>query len=138
MLRVILVLIVLSALAVAAVVALTRQSASEAEPQPAPAVSPIAAESSPDNSSPAQSSAIDIRNFAYSPAALTIKKGETVTWTNQDTVRHDVRVTSGPVTFTSALLGKGESFSHTFDQVGTYEYICSPHPYMKGTVTVTD
>jgi plastocyanin len=84
-----------------------------------------------------QSNAVTIKGFAYSPSSITVKKGTTVTWTNQDSVEHNVvsEQEGGPK---SDLLKKGGTFSFTFDKIGTFTYICSVHPQMKGTVTVTD
>lgn len=80
-----------------------------------------------------------ISNFSFGPAKLTVKKGTTVTWTNQDDAHHDITPTKGADDFkASKLLAKGESHTFTFDQVGEYSYKCSPHPYMKATVTVTE
>jgi amicyanin len=66
-----------------------------------------------------------------------VKVGTKVTWTNQDSVGHDVVAdTESPDAPKSDLLRKGESYSFTFNKAGTYTYYCSPHPYMKGTVIV--
>lgn len=81
--------------------------------------------------------AVAIQNYAFAPAAITVKVGTVVTWTNQDAVRHSVTSStkgSGPE---SQLFGRGETYSYTFATAGTYSYYCLPHPYMKGTVTVT-
>jgi plastocyanin len=78
---------------------------------------------------------VTIQQYAYGPGSLTVKQGDTVTWTNQDTAAHDVVVTSGPVSFRSPLLDKGESWSHTFTTAGAYSYTCSVHPDMRGSVT---
>lgn len=82
---------------------------------------------------------IEIQSYAFSPATITVKKGTTVTWTNHDDVKHTVTTddgtNNGPK---SKLFGNGESYSYTFDVVGTYDYHCEPHPYMKGTVIVTE
>jgi plastocyanin len=78
--------------------------------------------------------AVAIENFAFSPAAISVSIGTTVTWTNKDTVQHTV--TSLTSVFDSGLFGKDKSFSFTFNQVGTYEYYCLPHPYMTGKVIV--
>lgn len=79
---------------------------------------------------------VTISNFAFSPKTITIKKGTTVTWTNQDSVRHTVTgVKGGP---SSQLFGKGETYSYTFTDAGTFDYYCKPHPYMKGTIIVTE
>ena len=91
------------------------------------------------NEDAVQTDKVDIKNYAYSPAAITVKVGTKVTWTNQDSVGHTVTTQSGaPATISSGLVGKGASFSFTFDKAGTYEYYCEPHPYMKGTVIVTE
>lgn len=80
-----------------------------------------------------------IRDFAFSAEKLSIKKGTTITWTNQDDAHHDVTPTSGAADFTaSKLLAKGESYSFTFNQAGVYAYKCSPHPYMKAMIEVTE
>ena len=79
---------------------------------------------------------VEIKNYAYSPASLTINVGDTVTWTNMDTAPHTVTVTNGPVKFSSGNLGHGESFSYTFKVVGTYSYYCAVHPDMVASVTV--
>jgi plastocyanin len=79
---------------------------------------------------------VEIRQYAYSPASLTVDAGDTVTWTNQDSVAHDVTVTQGPASFHSPMLGQGQSWSHTFTVAGRYSYICSVHPDMEASVTV--
>lgn len=82
---------------------------------------------------------VDIKNFAFSPEKITVKKGTTVTWTNQDTIKHDVTPDNPSADFkASELLAKGESYSFTFNTVGTFSYHCSPHPQMKATVEVTE
>lgn len=77
--------------------------------------------------------AITISNFAFTPSALTVKAGTTVTWTNQDGVSHTV--TSQGV-FNSGVLANGQSFQHLFDTAGTFDYGCSIHPSMKGKIIV--
>ncbi len=76
-------------------------------------------------------------SVGYSPSNITVKKGTTVTWTNQDTIKHNVMSDSGS-TLSSPYLAKGESWSYTFNTVGTFSYHCVPHPWMKGTVTVVE
>jgi plastocyanin len=75
---------------------------------------------------------VKIADYAYSPQTLTINSGDTVIWTNSDNVNHTV--TGGILD--SPLFGAGESFKFTFTTKGTYDYICTPHPYMKGSVIV--
>lgn len=79
---------------------------------------------------------VTIQSYAFSPAQLTIKKGEAVTWTNQDNVQHTVTGDNGGPS--SDPLSKGQSYSYTFTSAGTFPYHCGPHPYMKGSITVTD
>jgi plastocyanin len=81
-------------------------------------------------------STIMIQNFAFSPASITVAKGTTVTWVNEDSVNHQVVSDSGAV-FTSTSLPKGGSYSFNFNNPGTYPYHCSIHPSMKGAVIVT-
>lgn len=81
--------------------------------------------------------AVLIEQYAYAPAALTIEQGDTVTWTNHDSVQHDVTITSGPTSFHSPMLAQGQSWTYTFATAGSYSYICSVHPDMRASVTVT-
>ena len=81
----------------------------------------------------AQSSAsVTIQGYAYQPRSVTIDKGGTVTWTNQDSMIHDVKFSDAE----SPDLKKGGTYSRTFDKAGTFDYICEIHPTMKGTVIV--
>jgi plastocyanin len=93
---------------------------------------------------PAQPKAVDnnvvIQNYAFSPSVLTVKKDTTVTWTNTDVAKHSVvaeegQPAGGP---SSPLFGKDGTYQFTFTTAGTYKYICGPHPYMHGTVVVTE
>ncbi|MGW2717184.1 plastocyanin/azurin family copper-binding protein [Streptomyces sp. NPDC001492] len=74
--------------------------------------------------------------YAFSPRALTITAGDTVTWTNQDQAPHDVETTSGPASVHSPMLNKGGSWSHTFTTPGTYGYLCTVHPGMTARLVV--
>ncbi len=86
-----------------------------------------------------QTNAVTIKDFAFGPTSITVKKGTKVTWTNQDAVGHDVTPDNPSDEFKqSDLLSKGESYSVTFNTVGTFTYFCSPHPYMKAKVIVTE
>ena len=87
------------------------------------------------NAGTAKTYTIDISNFAFNSATLRVNAGDTVTWTNTDAVGHTVTSDSGSE-LDSALLGKGESYSHKFNTVGSYNYHCKPHPYMKGNIIV--
>ena len=78
-----------------------------------------------------------IKNFAFAPAALTVKAGTTVTWTNQDADAHTVTSKDGGGPLASAALNTGQTYSYTFAKPGTYAYLCTIHPFMTATVTVT-
>jgi plastocyanin len=75
-----------------------------------------------------------MKNTAFDPATVTIKAGESVTWTNQDPMNHTVVADNGE--FKSGELGQGGIFTFKFDKAGTYAYHCSIHPSMTGTVIV--
>ena len=77
-----------------------------------------------------------IEGFKFQPATMQANVGETMTWTQKDNAAHTVTITSGPESFDSGNLGKGQMFSYTFTKPGTYEYKCNIHPRMKGTVIV--
>ena len=81
----------------------------------------------------AASASVTIRDLAFQPSTVTVRVGDTVTWTNADDVVHTVRWASGQE---SRELARGESYSRTFSQAGSYGYICGPHPFMTGTVRV--
>lgn len=76
---------------------------------------------------------ITISGFAFQPAALEIDAGTTVKWTNLDSAPHTV-TTEGDLR--SGTIGQRETFSYTFNEAGTYDYICSIHPSMNGKVIV--
>lgn len=82
----------------------------------------------------ARSAAVDIQEFRFTPATLTVPVGTTVTWTNHDEEAHTV--TSATGTFRSAGLGNEETFARTFTRPGRYEYFCALHPHMNATVIV--
>ncbi|MBA2862012.1 cupredoxin family copper-binding protein [Methanococcus maripaludis] len=77
-----------------------------------------------------------IEDFSYKPSSITVRVGATVIWIQKDSVRHSV--TSNEGVFDSGLLSKGISWNYTFNEAGTYDYYCIPHPYMKGTVEVVE
>lgn len=77
---------------------------------------------------------VEIRDFAYYPADLTIDAGTTVTWVNRDSVAHTA--TNKPGAWDSGYLDEGDGYAFEFDSPGSYSYFCRPHPYMVGTITV--
>ena len=75
-----------------------------------------------------------IDNFTFEPATLTVKAGTTVTWINEDDIPHTVVATNRA--FRSKALDTDDKFSFTFTTPGTFEYFCSLHPHMQGSVVV--
>ncbi len=85
--------------------------------------------------------AVTIKDMAFAPAKITIKKGSTVVWTNQDSVGHNAvgdSAQAGGLPTTATLLSKGQTESFTFNAVGVFTYHCTPHPFMQGTVQVVE
>jgi plastocyanin len=77
---------------------------------------------------------IEITQHAYSAATVTIPAGGTVTWTNRDDDVHTVVSTTDA--FRSPAIDTGEAYAHTFAKPGVYQYFCTLHPLMTGTVIV--
>ncbi|TML05268.1 MAG: hypothetical protein E6G36_03210 [Actinobacteria bacterium] len=77
---------------------------------------------------------VQIKSSGFAPAKVTINQGDSVTWTNTDTVNHQVVANLG--SFASPILKPGKSWTHTFSHGGTFHYHDSLHPTLKGTVTV--
>lgn len=80
------------------------------------------------------------QSLNYVPANVTIAKGSTVKWTNNDPTPHTVTSTSvpsGAQGFDSKNMAQGSIYSYTFIVSGTYQYICAYHSWMHGTVMVT-
>ena len=79
---------------------------------------------------------VRIVNFEFKPQKMVVRPGTKVTWTNDDTSIHDVKDTSPLNTPVSHEMSKGETFSITYNEPGTYPYVCGIHPYMTGSVEV--
>ena len=75
-----------------------------------------------------------MRNLAYNPARIEIAAGTTVEWTNNDPLAHTVTAADG--SFDSGMIQSGGTWRYTFTRPGTYDFNCTPHPFMKGTVVV--
>ena len=81
----------------------------------------------------AQTIAVSIDNFTFTPVEVKVKVGDTVTWTNHDDIPHTV-VSAGK--FRSKTLDTDDKFSFTFTTAGDYKYFCSLHPHMTGMIKV--
>ncbi len=100
----------------------------------APETAPQPKATPPQQTSPPAPEKADVRieNFMFFPPEIIIAKGGTVTWSNKDTNQHTV--TSGD--FDSGNLNQGQTFSHTFNEAGTYDYWCKNHASMRAKVIV--
>lgn len=84
---------------------------------------------------------VKIQNFAFIPSNLTVTRGTTVTWINEDTVNHQV-TSDDPVmaaqgrSFSSPIIPKGGTYTVMFGTPGDYTYHCGLHTHMKGIITV--
>jgi plastocyanin len=90
---------------------------------------------SPAASAPKPAAVVHIKMFAFTPATVKIKPGDTVQWVNDDGDAHTV--TSPAKLFDSGGMDTHDTWTHTFRTAGTFAYICTLHPYMKGTVVVS-
>lgn len=91
------------------------------------------------STAPQATNSVTIANMSFSPADITVKKGTTVTWTNNDSIAHTVTADTdtehGP---NSDTINPGDTYTFTFTDDGTFAYHCSIHPEMTGKVTVTE
>jgi plastocyanin len=87
--------------------------------------------------SAASTGAITIKNMMFTPPQISIQKGGTVTWTNDDNTAHtvtdDLTNVGGP---SSGDIQPGSTYSFTFNKTGSFQYHCSIHPSMRGTIVV--
>ena len=86
-----------------------------------------------DNAGPAENE-VWMQNNAFDPETINISKGTTVKWINKDDVDHTVTGSDG--LFDSKTVAGGDTFQHTFDSTGIYDYVCTIHSGMSGTVNV--
>ena len=94
---------------------------------------PVAAPVPPVPKNQVKTYQVQIANFAFSPATLNIKVGDTVKWTNDDQPVHAI----ASANFASSNLNTGDSYSFTLTQPGSYDYHCAIHPFMAGKIIVS-
>src|SRR5690349_13630245 len=111
-----------------------RAPASQPPLAAAPAPPPAAASARVEAAPPTDARPVEIKDFAFAPATLTIPRGATVSWLNRDAEPHTVVANDGA--FKSSALDTDDRFSRRFDAAGTFPYHCSIHPHMTGTVVV--
>ena len=73
----------------------------------------------------------------FEPSNISVKKGDSVEWVNEDTQQHTVTSDDGGVILNGKLAGKGDKYSHTFSDAGDVPYHCEIHGSMTGVVNVT-
>lgn len=86
---------------------------------------------------------ITIKDFSFSPSTITVKKGESITWTNKDSAPHTATSNPHPIhtdlpELSSGVLQKDGEYTFTFTKTGTFGYHCHIHPSMLGTIIVTE
>lgn len=79
---------------------------------------------------------IEIVDFKFDPPSVSVAAGTTVTWTNGDRASHTATAQDGG--FDTGTLDSGDTKSIMLKKPGTYQYVCQFHPFMKGTIEVTD
>ena len=79
---------------------------------------------------------VEIRNFSFQPATVTVHPGDTVEWKNDDTTPHTATADTPKPGFDSGAIQSGAKWRYDAREKGTYNYICTFHPYMKGKLIV--
>jgi plastocyanin len=124
------VIIVLAILIIGGALALNHKSTNNT-PQP------TSSSTASNSSQPSTTGSVDIRNMMFTPSQITVAKGGTVTWTNNDSIAHtvvdDLSNVGGP---SSGDIQPGSTYSFTFNKTGSFQYHCSIHPSMRGTIVV--
>lgn len=107
----------------------------EASPPPATETS-TTEDSVPSGTNAPRAAKVEIEDFAYGPDPVTVQAGGKVIWLNRDSTPHTATAEDG--SFDTGTLEEGKLKSETFKEPGTYPYVCSIHPQMKGTVEVVE
>ena len=88
---------------------------------------------------PADAIVVNIDKLKYETPELTIKAGDTVYWVNKEVMPHNVAFKAGVVgeaANAGPMMSKDQAYSITFNEAGTFDYFCTPHPFMRGKVIV--
>ena len=80
---------------------------------------------------------VTIKSLKFGSGTITVKKGTTVVWKNEDSMAHTVTSDTGTM-LSSGSMAKGDTYSMTFDEAGTFDYHCEFHSGMAGKVIVTE
>ena len=84
---------------------------------------------------------VNISQFKYNPAEITVAPGTTILWVNEDPAGHNAAFVAEDLPdldqdLAGPIVGQGERFAVRFTEAGRYNYYCTPHPFMKGAVIV--
>ena len=92
------------------------------------------------SAAPKEAKQVQIAKMKFNPSDVTVKAGSVVTWTNTEALPHNVHFKAGAPNVTKdvegPMLRANQTYSVRFNQPGTYDYICTPHPFMKAKVIV--
>jgi plastocyanin len=133
------VLLVTSAIAAATLIRPAEAAATPADtdlPHVTAAVVEPAADSASASIKSSKQLMVAIDNFKFTPSALSVSVGDTITWVNRDDVPHTATSKDDPAAFDSKALDTDDKFSFTFTKPGTYKYYCKVHTHMTGSITV--
>ena len=121
---------------VAAAAALSACSSNDATDTVASSTEPASGAPTSSQGAPAAVT-VDVKVMAFKPASIEVKAGEKVTWKFDDGgVPHTVTGLGDAATIINSPILKEGEYSYTFDKPGTFDYTCSIHPDMKGTIVV--
>ncbi len=82
---------------------------------------------------------VAVEGFAFTPKTVTVEAGRSVVWeVRRDPEQHTVTPADGAAFDGSGQLFDGDDFAVTFDRVGRFDYLCTFHPFMTGTVVVVE
>jgi plastocyanin len=107
-----------------------------ATPSPIAATTLLTTVIIPSRTASVSDNTITIVKNTFNPANMTVKVGSTVRWVNADDHPHRIEFTDKAFSTSAYLLGSSQSASQRFLRAGTYDYSCTIHPYMQGTITV--
>lgn len=128
------------ALAIAGCGSSSSNSSSNSSSSPTPASTGASTSSSASSGGTSASSAkgvsVSMKNIQFNPAKINAKVGQTITWTNDDSVQHDVTAMSG-AKFRSSLVPAGGTYKFKVTKPGVIKYVCTIHPGMNGEIDVT-
>ena len=110
-------------------------AAPTAEPTDAPTEEPTEPPTDQPTEEPAgDAAAVDVFDFGFSPRTLAVSAGTQVTWTNTGVAPHTVTFDDED----SGVIDSGSTYQRTFEDAGTFDYLCTIHPAMTGTIEVTE